>query len=284
MKYCVYLTTYSGNKLPPFYIGSTSVENVNKGYHGSVGSIKFGEAWDKEQQLNPHLFKTRPVSYHDTRLAALEKEEKFHRLLKVVRSDMYINMAIATPNGCHGMDVSGENNPMYGKKHSENAKNLIGAVHRGKMRNKEAAAKTAKFQREFWSSNSTETQRKREECSKRSSGENNGMYGRRGENSPNLGRKATEQERLNKSKALTGKKKSESHAKKLAKVYVIECEKTQQQYTGCGLTPFCRKIGANPALMIYHLGKEGKYTNGYRLVENLGYASEDIPKLIDIIA
>ena len=31
--YCVYLTIYTGNKLPPFYIGSTSLKKINKGYN-----------------------------------------------------------------------------------------------------------------------------------------------------------------------------------------------------------------------------------------------------------
>jgi hypothetical protein len=34
--FAVYLTSYKGNKLPPFYIGSSSVSALNSGYHGSV--------------------------------------------------------------------------------------------------------------------------------------------------------------------------------------------------------------------------------------------------------
>jgi hypothetical protein len=36
--YCVYLTIYKGNNLPPFYIGSTSIDKIDGGYHGSVMS------------------------------------------------------------------------------------------------------------------------------------------------------------------------------------------------------------------------------------------------------
>lgn len=32
--YCTYLTSYFGNKLPPFYIGYTTVANINRGYRG----------------------------------------------------------------------------------------------------------------------------------------------------------------------------------------------------------------------------------------------------------
>lgn len=38
MKYVVYLTMYKGTKLPKWYIGSTNINKINKGYHGSVAS------------------------------------------------------------------------------------------------------------------------------------------------------------------------------------------------------------------------------------------------------
>jgi hypothetical protein len=34
--YCVYLTCYRGNKLPPFYIGYSTIEKVKDGYKGTV--------------------------------------------------------------------------------------------------------------------------------------------------------------------------------------------------------------------------------------------------------
>jgi hypothetical protein len=37
-KYVVYLTTYSGNKMPPYYVGSTGAKNIENGYVGSVVS------------------------------------------------------------------------------------------------------------------------------------------------------------------------------------------------------------------------------------------------------
>ena len=43
MKYCTYLTTYSGSKLPKNYVGSSSVERVENGYRGSVLSEKWKE-------------------------------------------------------------------------------------------------------------------------------------------------------------------------------------------------------------------------------------------------
>lgn len=93
--FCVYLTVYRGNKLPPFYIGSTSVDNVSAGYHGSVTSNKFKHRWKKELALNPQLFSTKIVSYHKTRQDAYEKEEKIQKALNVLRNPLYINRGIA---------------------------------------------------------------------------------------------------------------------------------------------------------------------------------------------
>ena len=39
--YCVYLTVYSGNLLPMFYIGSSSVKKIQNGYCGSISSKKY---------------------------------------------------------------------------------------------------------------------------------------------------------------------------------------------------------------------------------------------------
>lgn len=93
--YCTYLTIYCGNKLPPFYIGSTSIENINKGYHGSVASKKYKDIWFSELKRNPNAFKTIIITTHQTREDALEKEIYFQTKMNVANSQMYINMAIA---------------------------------------------------------------------------------------------------------------------------------------------------------------------------------------------
>lgn len=105
--YCTYLTVYSGSKLPPFYIGSTRVERLNEGYRGTVSSAKYKTIWKKELKNNPHLFKTKILTTHDSRKEATEKELYFQKALSVVSSSLYINMAYATPNGFFGMDVKG---------------------------------------------------------------------------------------------------------------------------------------------------------------------------------
>lgn len=127
--YCTYITVYSGNKLPPFYIGSSTIEKINLGYHGSVKSKLYKSIWLKELKDNPLLFKTKIISIHSKRSEALEKELKFHVALNVVKSDMYINMAIANKNGCFGMKYSA----FKGKKHSEESKLKNSIAHKNKV-------------------------------------------------------------------------------------------------------------------------------------------------------
>ena len=117
--YCVYLTIYSGNKLPPFYIGSTSIKKINSGYRGSVTSKKYAYTFMKELKHNPHLFKTKIISLCETRKDSLIRENQIQHMLNVVQSPLYINQAFASANGFFGYDNSGYLGGFFGKKHSE---------------------------------------------------------------------------------------------------------------------------------------------------------------------
>jgi len=151
-QFCVYLTTYSGNKLPPFYIGSTSIEKIkNQNYHGTVTSKKFKNIWWNEIENNPSLFKTFIISTHYSRKEAYEKEEYLQRTLNVVKSSMYINMSIANGNFVaeKGKKHSKEwcNNiskGQTGRKHSEKTKekqSKSGGHRKGKNNSEEANEK-----------------------------------------------------------------------------------------------------------------------------------------------
>lgn len=131
-KFVTYLTIYSGNKLPPFYIGSSDIQRIENNYHGSVKSIKYSDTWKEELKNNPQLFKTKIISYHETRKDALAKEYYLHHKLGVVKSPLYINQSLATVNGFFGMDVSKENHPWYGRKHSEESKRIISEKAKGR--------------------------------------------------------------------------------------------------------------------------------------------------------
>lgn len=105
--YCTYLTTYKGNKLPPFYIGSSTIKRVKSGYNGSVSSEKYKQIWNSEQKLNNHLFNTTILTTHVNRQEALNKENMFHLTLNVTKNPLYINMSNAIPNGKFGRRPKG---------------------------------------------------------------------------------------------------------------------------------------------------------------------------------
>ena len=93
--YCTYITFYRGNKLPPFYIGSTSVAKIANGYHGSVKSERYRIIWETELRENASLFETKIISLHSDRNEAFKKEEKLQRHLSVIKNSLYVNRAYA---------------------------------------------------------------------------------------------------------------------------------------------------------------------------------------------
>lgn len=113
--FCVYLTRYAGNQIPKWYMGSSSTKRVENGYRGSVCSKKWKHLWKTELKQNPDLFKTRIISRHNTRKEALEQELFLQKRFDAVRSPKWINEGYAQVNGYMGRDVSGGNNPGYGK-------------------------------------------------------------------------------------------------------------------------------------------------------------------------
>jgi hypothetical protein len=106
--YCVYLTIYKGNKLPPFYIGSSSVEKVNRGYHGSVSSKKYKSIWLNELVEHPELFSTKILATYLTRKEALDKEHKLQLIVNAPINSMYINEAYAKKGFAYGIKQSPE--------------------------------------------------------------------------------------------------------------------------------------------------------------------------------
>ena len=113
--FCTYLTMYTGNKLPKWYIGSTSVEKIINGYLGSVVSRKYKDIWNFEIKNNLELFKVRILSVHSNRIKALEEELRLHNKHTVHTNPKYINMSLASVNGFFGVSVSGPAHPSYGK-------------------------------------------------------------------------------------------------------------------------------------------------------------------------
>jgi len=123
--FCVYVTKYSGDCLPPFYIGSSSVARIQKGYHGTVKSKKFGAIWREELRMKPELFETTIISTFETRIEATSEELRLQQEHQVVTNPLFINESYATVNGFFTMEKSGPNNPMFGRKHTDEAKQKI---------------------------------------------------------------------------------------------------------------------------------------------------------------
>jgi hypothetical protein len=121
MLYCSYLTTYSGDKLPRWYIGSTSVEKIEQGYHGSIKSKKYKAIYYQELRDHPELFKTDIIKVFETRREATQNEYELQVACDVVKSKDYFNMSFAAPNGFFGMSAFMEGSPRFGKKHTEEA-------------------------------------------------------------------------------------------------------------------------------------------------------------------
>lgn len=86
---------YSGDDLPPFYIGSTSIENLTRGYHGSVSSKEFRDGWKAAIKNFPECFSTVILTSHVTREEALCEEERLQRYLDVIRSPLFMNQSYA---------------------------------------------------------------------------------------------------------------------------------------------------------------------------------------------
>jgi hypothetical protein len=91
--YVTYLTIYLGNLMPMFYIGYTSLSNIERGYHGTVTSKRYKKIWKQELRDNPHLFKTIVLTRHDVKADAHDRERRFQKQLGVVKNPLYINLS-----------------------------------------------------------------------------------------------------------------------------------------------------------------------------------------------
>lgn len=134
--YCTYITFYSGNKLPPFYIGSTSVDKIEKGYKGSVKSKRWKHVYESEIKTNPHLFTADIIQTFIDRQSALDHELELQKSNDVVKSQWFFNESFAMVNGFFGRRVYGKdhfltgrggiNHPLTGRKKPHHAELLRG--------------------------------------------------------------------------------------------------------------------------------------------------------------
>jgi hypothetical protein len=184
--YCVYLTTYIGDKLPKYYVGSSSLLKIQNGYKGSVSSKEWKHIWNFEIKEHPELFSVAVVSKHNTRVEALNAELQYQLKHNVVESKEWINKSLSQPDGFFGMDVSGKNNPMYGKsrvgeKHQgghniSNSLKQFYSTQKGLKQKQKQSHKMLGENNPMWQKQHSDEFKKKQ--SERMKGENNPMFGK----------------------------------------------------------------------------------------------------------
>lgn len=151
--YCTYITLYHGKKLPPFYLGSSSVKKISEGYHGSVCSKQFKEVWKDEIKSNPDLFTTRILTTHSDRKDATLREHQLQMALRVVKNPLYINQSYAAHDSFSDRDQTGKNNPMHGSHRAGNKNPFYGRTHsdetKQKMRGRKCTEENKKLYRKL---------------------------------------------------------------------------------------------------------------------------------------
>ena len=101
--FCAYLTIYSGDKLSPYYIGSSSVYNV-------VKKIYINECKD-----HPELFITKILRNFKTREEATDCELELQIKYDVVKSKHFFNMAYAHEDKFFNGTIKGKDHPSFNK-------------------------------------------------------------------------------------------------------------------------------------------------------------------------
>lgn len=235
-KYCTYLTIYRGNKLPPFYIGSSTVNKILNGYVGSVSSNEFRNIWQSEVKNNKHLFKTLILGIYDTRRIAYQREDFLQRSLNVLRNPLYLNRGYASNTFAHQMSnetrlkISKSKTGVSTGPRSQLTRKRQSAAAKGKR--KSAAHCVAMSKSKTGLKQSQETIEKRR--------------------LKNIGKTRTEEMRANISAALIGKSQIKNRFgeqgwmqkySKLRKAYWVKSN-TGEVFVVINLEKFCESIGA----------------------------------------
>ena len=138
-EFCVYITKYRGNKMPPLYVGSRATIDVLKNnYFGTVTSKQYKNIWKEELKLHPELFSIEIISTHVTRQEALDAEEQYQRKVNAVNSEQYINQSYANGKFSNlGKKASDETKQKMrearlGRKFTESHKAALSLANKGK--------------------------------------------------------------------------------------------------------------------------------------------------------
>ena len=192
--FCVYLTIYRGNKLPQFYIGYTKTNKItDENYHGTVSSKRYKQIYKRETKEHPELFKTIILSLFETEIEAKNREYYIQKYFKLPKNPLFINLSYS--DGTFG--GSGENHPMYGRKHTEESKRKNSLSHKGRKHTEDAKLLMSKKHkgRKGGFSNKTHSEQTKTILSNKFKGINN----------PNFGKTHTEKSKEKISKTSKGK-------------------------------------------------------------------------------
>ena len=238
MRYVTYLVTYIGDKLPKYYIGSTSEERVKSGrYFGSISSLKYKHIFIDEIKNNIELFSIEILSSHFTREEALEKELELQIKYDVVKSPDYMNESLARVNGFFGRDISGKNHPKFGHKMSEERKKkisdtLTGRIESDETRKKKSLSKLGDKNSFYGKKHSEETKDKISESKRGLESWNKGIPmsedSKKKLSESKKGKKASEETRKKLSEISKGKPKSEEHKLKMKLAWIERKKKMSQ--------------------------------------------------------
>ncbi|QIG73799.1 HNH endonuclease [Rhizobium phage RHph_N34] len=98
---CVYVITYSGDDMPPFYVGSKYTSAlVEENYHGSVASSEWAEKWHRTVKEHPERFRRKILHTFDTRKEADDFERKFLVHFDAKRHPLFVNLTNNHGNFC----------------------------------------------------------------------------------------------------------------------------------------------------------------------------------------
>lgn len=180
--YCVYLTIYGGNKLPPFYIGYSTIDKVYKGYNGTVKSKKYIDIWKEERRINPRLFTTRILSKHPNKFLASIEESKILTFFDAKNNPLYINMHNGCPSGKKHFAHTNESKEKLrkafsGRKHTEETVEKLRLLHKGKPKSIEHKKKISDHMKthSYWLGKKL-TEEHKEKISQKNRGEGNPFY------------------------------------------------------------------------------------------------------------
>ena len=139
----------------------------------------------------------------------------------------------------------GENNPFYGKHHTEETKKMIGE----KIKSERCGENNPMYGKHL-------SKEHKQKISEKLSGENNPMYGKKGILSPNYGKTFTEEHKKKISESHKGKNNPSSKS-----VYVIELDMTFDTITECAKYLDCTNANISNVLR----GKS-KTAKGYHII------------------